>query len=147
MNSKNHAPDISYFWLSLVNFLRESHPHLVNDHKFITARTEAALAMYEQAARSSSNPLEAAEQANSILFDGLSFSKYDTVKNIFWSEFAREIPEEEAGIWAMLLLPECEPVFAQYLLFDNFAYEPEYHLLYTELTGTIALYLESHGIQ
>jgi hypothetical protein len=147
MNSKNHTPDISYFRLSLVDFLRESHPHLVNDRKFITARTEAALDAYEKAVLSGVNPPDAAEQANNVLFDGLHFSKYDTVKIIFWNEFSREIPEDEADTWAMLLLPECESVFTKYPLSDSFAYEPEYDLLYTELTGTIALYLESHGIQ
>jgi hypothetical protein len=130
-----------------MGFLRESHPHLVNDRKFIAARTEAALDAYEKAVLSGDNPLEAGEQANKTLFEGLRFSRYDTVKNIFWNEFSKEIPEEEAGAWAILLLPECESVFANYNLSDDFAYEPEYNLLYTELTGTIALYLESHELQ
>jgi hypothetical protein len=47
----------------------------------------------------------------------------------------------------MYLCPVCESVFAQYTLSDTFAYEPEYGLLYTELTGVITFYLESHGIQ
>jgi hypothetical protein len=93
MNSKNKVQDISYFRLSLVDFLRESHPHLVNDRKFIAARTEAALDVYEKAVLSGDNPLEAGEQANKVLFEGLYFSKYDTVKNIFWNEFSNEIPE------------------------------------------------------
>jgi hypothetical protein len=45
------------------------------------------------------------------------------------------------------LLPECESVFAKYPLSDGFACEPEYDLLYTELTGAIAMYLESHELQ
>ncbi|MDR1666738.1 MAG: DUF1896 domain-containing protein [Bacteroidales bacterium] len=147
MNSKNNIPDITYFRLSLVDFLRESHPHLVNDRKFITARAEAALEAYEKAARNGGNPLEAGEQANIILFDGLHFSKYDTVKNIFWNEFSEDIPEDETDTWAMLLLPECESVFAKYPLSDDFTCEPEYDLLYTELTGAIALYIESYGLQ
>jgi hypothetical protein len=147
MNSENNIPNISYFRLSLVDFLRESHPHLVNDRKFITARAEAALEAYEKAVLSGDNPLEAGEQANKVLFDGLHFSRYDTVRNIFWTEFSSEIPEDEADAWAILLLPECESVFAKYPLSDDFAYEPEYELLYTELTGAIAIYLENHGLQ
>ena len=147
MNSRNSIPDISYFRLSLMDFLRESHPHLVTDRKFIAARTEAALDVYEKVVLNGDNPLEAGKQANIVLFEGLYFSKYDTVKNIFWNEFSKEIPEEEAGTWAILLLPECESVFANYNLSDDFASEPEYDLLYTELTGTIALYLESHELQ
>jgi hypothetical protein len=77
----------------------------------------------------------------------LYFSQYDTVKNIFWNEFSREILEEEVGSWAILLLLECESVFAKYPLSDDFACEPEYDLLYTELTDVIALYLESHELQ
>jgi hypothetical protein len=147
MNSKNKIQDISYFRLSLVDFLRESHPHLVNDRKFITARAEAALDAYEKAFLSGDNPLDAEVQANTVLFEGLYFSKYDMVKNIFWNEFSKEISEEEAGFWAILLLPECESVFAKYPLSDDFTCEPEYDVLYTELTGTIALYLENYGLQ
>jgi hypothetical protein len=145
MNGKSDIPDISYFRLSLVDFLRESHPHMVNDRKFIAARTEAALDVYEKAILDGDNPLEAGEQANRTLFEGLCFSRYDTVRNIFWNEFSKEIPEEEAGFWAILLLSECESVFAKYSLSDDFAYEPEYDLLYTELTGAIALLIETRN--
>jgi hypothetical protein len=120
---------------------------MVSDRKFIAARTEAALDVYEKAVLNGDNPQEAGEQANKVLFEGLYFSRYDTVKNIFWNEFSKEIPEEEAASWAILLLPECENVFARYSLSDDFACEPEYDLLYTELTGVIALYLESHELQ
>ena len=147
MNSKDntHAPDISYFRLSLMDFLRESHPEQLKDKRFILTCTDAATEVYEQAILNGETPQEAAEQANAILFEGLHFSKHGMLKNILWNEFADEIPEEAAKIWAVRLLPECEPVFAQYPLSDSFAYEPEYDLLYTELTGTIALYLEIHN--
>jgi hypothetical protein len=147
MNRKNnHAPDISYFRLSLVDFLRESHPERVKDKPFILSCTEAALDAYEQAIQGGSNPHEAAEQATVVLFDGLHFSKYDTLKNILWNEFFNEVPEDEAKDVAIRLLPECEEVFANYPLKDNFACSPEYESLYTELTGTIALYLERHEL-
>jgi len=145
--SKKHAPDISYFRLSLTEFLKESHPELLTDSRFIIAHTDAATETYEQAIRSGGTPVEAIEQANSVLFAGLHFSKYDTITNIIWNEFAGEVPEDEAGTLAMQLLPKCEHVFKGYPLSDNFAYEPEYELLYTELTGTIALYLESYELQ
>ena len=147
MNSKNkHIPDISHFRLSLADFLRESHPELLKDEHFILACTESALDTYEQAIRNGDTPVEAAEQANAVLFSGLHFSRYDTLKNILWNEFADEVPEETASDLAIQLLPECEGVFANYPISDGFAYEPEYELLYTELTGTIALYLESHEL-
>ena len=140
---KPHAPDISYFRLSLTDFLRESHPERSKDHRFIIACTEAATDAYEQAIRSGDNPMQATEQANAVLYSGLHFSKHDTLLNILWNEFANEVPEDDAKSLAIELLPDCEPVFSQYAISDNFAYEPEYELLYTELTGTLALIIEN----
>jgi hypothetical protein len=143
MNSKkNHVPDISYFRLSLIDFLRESHPERLKDNRFILSLTEAALDAYEQTVKNGGNPMEAVEQANAVLFNGLHFSKHDTLKNILWNEFFNEVPEDEAKDLTIRLLPECESVFAQYPLTDDFAYSLEYELLYTELTGTIAMLIE-----
>ncbi|GHV21054.1 hypothetical protein FACS189428_0940 [Clostridia bacterium] len=128
-------------------FLRESHPELVADEKFINARTQAALDIYEDIMKNGGNPLEAEHWANETLFGKLHFSKHDTLKNILWDEFSSKIPEDKAGDLAIRLLPECEEVFALYTLTDDFAYSPEYDLLYTELTGAIALYLESNELQ
>ena len=149
MNRKNkkHAPDISYFRLSLTEFLKESHPERLKDKRFIISCANAATEAYEQAILGGDTPIDAAYRANAVLFKGLHFSKHDTIVNILWNEFANEIPEEDAYDLAQKLLPECEQVFDGYPLYDNFASEVEYELLYTELTGTIALYIESHGIQ
>ena len=147
MNNNNHAQDISYFRLSLMAFLSESHPERLEDNRLILSLADTATETYEQAIMSGDTPEEAIEQANAILFKGLHFSKHDTLLNILWNEFADEVPEDEAKEMAIKLLPECESVFSEYLIYDNFAYEPEYELLYTELTGTIALYLESHELQ
>ena len=149
MNSnknRNSIPDISHFRLSIADFLRESHPERLKDERFILACTESALDTYEQAIKNGNTPVEAAEQANAVLFSGLHFSRYDTLKNILWHEFSDEVPEEAASDLAIQLLPECESVFSNYSLTADFACEPEYELLYTELTGTIALYLESHEL-
>ena len=143
MTSKNSAPDISYFRLSLIDFLRESHPERLKDQRFIISSADAATEAYEQAICNGDNPIEAAEQANAVLYRDLHFSKYDTIVNILWNEFANEVPEETVNDLAIRLLPECEQIFAQYPLSDGFAYEPEYELLYTELTGTIAFIIES----
>jgi hypothetical protein len=144
--NKNHAPDISYFRLSLMQFLKESHPELINDNHFIIDRTDAATETYEQVIRSGGTPFEAIEQANSVLYKDLHFSRRDTIVNILWNEFADETPAEEADTLAAQLLPECEHVFAEYPLTDDFAYNPAYELLYTELTGTIALLLETRNL-
>ncbi|GHV30363.1 hypothetical protein FACS1894177_02810 [Bacteroidia bacterium] len=147
MNRKDYPADISYFRLSLVAFLQESHPELVADEKFINARTQAALDIYEDIVKNGGNPLEAEHWANETLFGKLHFSKHDTLKNILWDEFSNKIPEDKARDLAIRLLPECEEVFALYTLTDDFSYSSEYELLYTELTGAIALYLDEYGIQ
>jgi hypothetical protein len=128
-----------------MDFLKESHPERLKDNRFIIATADAAATAYEQAIRSGDTPIEAAEQANYILFKGLHFSKHDTLVSVLWNEFPNEVPEDNAKTFAIEILPECETVFEQYPLSDGFAYEPEYDLLYTELTGTIALYLESRN--
>jgi hypothetical protein len=147
MQNKNTPADLSCFRLSLLAFLNESHPHLANDEKFISARVETALDAYEQAVKNGNNPFEATQIANEVLFFCLHFSKHDTLKTILWNEFANEVPEEKASEVAIRLLPECESIFVTYSLSDDFAYSPEYDMLYTELTGAIALYLENYGIQ
>ena len=131
MNNKNQAPDISYFRLSLMAFLSESHPERLKDNRFILSCTDAATEAYEQTIRNGDTPEEAVEQANAVLFEGLHFSKHDTLVNILWNEFADEVPEDKAKEMAIILLPECESVFSQYPLSEGFAYEPEYELLYT----------------
>jgi hypothetical protein len=55
MNDKNAIPDISYFRLSLTDFLRESFPELLIDKAFIAARSEAATETYSQAVTNGSN--------------------------------------------------------------------------------------------
>jgi len=51
MSSKKQALDISYFRLSLIEFLNESHPERFQDNCFIISRTDAAIETYEQAIR------------------------------------------------------------------------------------------------
>ena len=138
---------MSYYRLSLMDFLKESHPERLSDGRFISSRAEAAAETYAKEVLNGSSNLQADHEARQVLFEGLYFSNHDTIVNILRNEFSMEIPETEAKDLAIKLLPELEPVFSGYALSDDAVYEPEYDLLYTELTGTIALYLESHELQ
>ena len=138
MHNKNIPADLSYFRLAILAFLNESHPHLSNNEKFISARVETALDAYEQTVKNGSTPFEATHLANEVLFTGLHFSKHDVLKTILWNEFSNKVPEDKVKEMAIRFLPECESVFAQYPLSDDFRYSTEYELLYTELTGAIA---------
>ena len=142
MSNKN-TTDMSYFRLSLIQLLRESYPELLSNNEFISSRSEAAAEIYEH----SNDQFNAIEYASEVLFRDLHFSKHDTLITILWNEFTDTVPQSSAKELAVELLLECESVFAKYALSDDFAYSPEFDLLYTELTGTISIYFEEYGLQ
>lgn len=145
--SQNNQPqELSYFRLSLLSFLRESHPELINDTDFIASRGDSAAEAYSETVRSGLSHDVAAEVANEVLFANLRFSKHDTIVTVLWNEFENEIPQGNAKSLALQLLPVCEEVFAKYPLSDDFAFEPQFDNLYTELTGTILIWLDEHGV-
>ena len=143
--------ELSYYRLSLLSFLKESHPTLATDTDFIRSRADEASEAYSDAVKDGLSHIEAEELANLTLFRGLLFSRNDTIVHVLWNEFSDIIPQSEAEDYAKKLLSLCESVFSQYLLpyvlSDEFMYSPEYNMLYTELTGCIDLWLEEHGIQ
>jgi hypothetical protein len=138
--------ELSYYRLSLLSFLKESHPELAKDSDFITSRGDLATKAYSDSIKNGVTHEQANKIANEVLFKGLHFSKYDTIINILWNEFAEEIPQGSAKDFALKTLPVCESVFAKYSLSDEFAFTPEYELLYTELTGTIVIWLEENEL-
>lgn len=137
---------LSYFGLSLLSFLRESHPDLATDTAFIAARAATAAQAYSDAIRSGRTHIEAAEEASAVLFHGLHFSLYDTLVTVLREEFADAIPEEDAREAACVMFPFIRTLGVKYDLSDDFAATPEYDLLYTELVGTVQILLHD-GIQ
>ena len=139
--------DLSYFRLRLQEHLNGSFPEKAHDQKFIVQRSSWAANAYEGAFRSG-NPIEQCNEiANYILFEGLHFSKFDTVFQVVCNEFDTLMADEELRPFALKMLPVCEPVFSRYTLTDDFAYGYEFDLLYTELTGAIAIWIEENGLQ
>ena len=74
--------------------------------------------------------------ASEILYQGLHFSKYDTLVSILEQEFSEELPEPLPRKLAPILLgnKSIQAVFSKY------------DLLYTELTGTIVLLIEENHL-
>lgn len=139
--------DLSYFRLRLQELLNSSFPEKAHDSKFINQRSSWASNAYEGAFRAG-NPIEQCNEiASYILFEGLHFSKFDTVFKVVCNEFDTLMADEELRPFALQMLPICEPVFARYILTDDFAYGYEFDLLYTEITGTIAIWIEENGLQ
>jgi hypothetical protein len=147
MDDKNKTIELSYYGCSLLSFLKESHPELVCDEDYISGRASLAAETYSQAIKDGYSHDEAEELANEMLFKELGFSKYDSIVNVLWNEFADEVPQGAAKEFAQKILPVCEEVFAKYPLTDDFAYDPQYDQLYTELTGAIVIWLEEHELQ
>lgn len=144
MSDKHHTPmgELSYYKLSLLSYLKDSHPELASDGEFIAGRADRAAETYSRRISAGGNHVEAAAEASEELFRGLHFSLYNTLVNILWSEFATEIPEDAARRVALLMLPVCNAIVAKYDIKDDFATTSQYNLLYTELVGTVQILLE-----
>lgn len=144
---QEQSKGLSYYRLSLLSFLKESHPELLSDSDFITTRSDSAAEAYSHAIKSGLSHIYAEETANHVLYEGLHFSLLDTLITILWNEFSVEIPEGEARDFALLLLPRCFDLQEKYTLPDDFLNSPDFDLLYTELTGFVSLYIEENGLQ
>lgn len=147
-NRQTPSGELSYYGLSLLSYLRDSHPLLAADTSFIADRADRAAEAYSDAIRAGSTHVEAEAAASDELYRRLHFSPYNTLVHIFWDEFAAEVPEEAARAVALrlLALPVFRDVLAKYDLADDFAATPEYSQLYTELVGTVQILLED-GLQ
>lgn len=139
--------DLSYFRLRLQELLFTSFPEKAFDYKFINQRSTWAASAYE-GAFSSGNAIEhCMEIASYILFEGLHFSKFDTVFKVVCREFDTIMTDAELRPFALQMFSICEPVFYGYDLTDDFVDTADYDLLYTELTGTIAIWIDENGLQ
>jgi len=143
----NTQKELSWFTLSLLHFLYESHPELTEDTNLINARGDMASETYSEAITNGHNHQEAEELALEVLYKGLHFSKHDTLVTVIWNEFSREIPMGEAKEYAIKLLPKMEAVFSKYPLNDEFAYSNYLTGLYTELTGVLSIWIEENELQ
>ena len=144
---ETHQKDLSYFRLRLQELLTTSFPEKTYDVKFIDQRSSWASNAYEGAFRAGNPVSQCNHIADYVLFEGLYFSRFDTVFQVVCNEFDTTMADEELRPFAFKMLPVCDPVFTNYKLEDDFAYSSEFDLLYTELTGTIAIWIEENGLQ
>ncbi len=142
-------PKFSYFWLRLKEYLNESYPELANDQDFLDARSDLAAQTYVDHIGYGDNHVEAEHYANEVLFANLPFSKMDLVYEVIDREFERYLKDNEdidQREFALEMLPICKPIFEKYdIERREFEYTRDYEWLYTELTGTIQIWLEENG--
>ena len=140
--------ELSYFRLKLEAYLGEHFPERVNENTFVTARADEALAAYCDAIAQGFSYPEAEVMASEVLYQGLHFSKYDTLVSVLENEFEKELPSPLPERLTPILLKNkaVQSVFDKYELTDDFGASPEYEKLYTELTGIIVLIIEVNGL-
>ena len=140
--------ELSYFRLKLEAYLGEHFPERVNENTFITNRADEALTAYCNAIAQGFSQPEAEVMASEVLYQGLHFSKYDTLVSVLENEFEKELPSPLPERLTPMLLKNkaVQSVFDKYELTDDFGASPEYEKLYTELTGTIVLLIEVNGL-
>ena len=140
--------ELSYFRLKLEAYLGEHFPERVNENTFITNRADEALTAYCDAIAQGFSYPEAEVMASEVLYQGLHFSKYDTLVSVLENEYEKELPSPLPERLTPMLLKNkaVQSVFDKYELTDDFGASPEYEKLYTELTGTIVLIIEVNGL-
>ena len=144
---ENNKQELSYFRLKLKSYMSEHHPERLKDTEFITARADMALRAYCDAVAQGFSYLEAETMASEVLYQGLHFSKYDTLVSVLENEFERELPAPLPEKLAPILLSNkaVQATFDKFGLTDTLASDEQYDRLYTELTGTIVLLIESNN--
>ena len=148
MNTDNNTKELSYFQLKLRSYMSEHHPERLQDTEFITARADMALTTYCDAVAQGFTHPEAESMASEVLYQGLHLSKYDTLVSVLENEFERELPAPLPEKLAPILLSNeaVQATFDKFGLTDAFAASGQYDHLYTELTGTIVLLIESNNL-
>ena len=139
--------ELSYFSLRLQELLNISFPELSRNSTFIRERSQLAAKTYNEASTAGNTVEQCTEIAEYILFKGLHFSKFDIVFRIVCNEFDTIMADEELHSFSLKMLSVCETLFLQYKLSNDFADSPEFDLLYTELVGTIQIWIEENGLQ
>ncbi len=87
--------ELSYFRLKLEAYLGEHYPERVNENTFITARADEALTTYCDAIAQGFSHPEAEVMASEVLYQGLHFSKYETLASVLENEFEKELPSPQ----------------------------------------------------
>ena len=140
--------ELSYFRLKLETYLGEHFPEMLSDKPFVTARADEALTAYCDAVAQGFSHSEAEVMASEVLYQGLYFSKYDTLVSVLENEFEKELPSPLPERLTPMLLKNkaVQSVFNKYELTDDFGATPDYEKLYTELTGIIVLLIEDNHL-
>ena len=142
---RNQLTDPLYYRNRLEEFIRERPPRLIHAYKLIGTRSNLAAQTYKEAIESGESPLAASARADTVLYEDLIFSRFDTLRCILATEFPM-IPAHRQRSLALTLETYCEDVFARYNLDDGMVARSEYNHLIVELTNTLRIYFQQNNI-
>lgn len=126
MAARKKIPDPAYFARRLGAFLREHHPLLEKTEGMVRERSRRAWV----------SAWDALQSGDSVLYKGLLFSGYDTLRCVLAAEFP-EVPESERHECVVRLLPLCKETFMRYDLGDGLLASPEYNHLILDLIEVV----------
>lgn len=141
----DHAADTDYYRQRLEAFLWERHPRLVHARQFIDTRSRTAASLYREAVAAGEDTLRAAIRADALLYEGLIFSKFDTLCCLLSIDYPLVPPEKQRSL-AMELEERFAGLFNRYNLDDGIYGREEYRHLLAELSAALRLYLEQHPL-
>lgn len=141
----NPTCDFYYYRKRLTTFIEERHPRLVHAHQLINTRSARAADAFADTLASGGNIFTATARADAILFEGLIFSRFDTLRCILATEYP-EIPTSRQRALALELEPHCKEVFERYNLDDGMVNRSEYNHLISELIHAVRAYFAHNHI-
>ena len=94
----DHAADTEYYRRRLEAFLQERHPRLVHARQLIETRSRAAASLYRESVAAGEDMLRAATRANALLYEGLIFSKFDTLCCLLSIDYPLVPPEKQRSL-------------------------------------------------
>ncbi len=139
------APDEKWFRERLTQFLQIRHPPKQWKVRFIERRSDSANECYHRSIADGATDAQALRAADEVQFQGLLFSKFDTISLILATDFP-VIPENQRQEVALKLVHICAPIFQPYKLGDDFAERPEFRRLKEELRIGIRNWIDENGV-
>lgn len=118
--------DREYYRKRLAEFIAEMHPQVMDPGPLVELRSRQAVA-----------------QADEILYSGLLFSRFDTLRYLLAADYPN-VPDYCRRSLALELDSHLEPLFRRYRLDDGILERPEYRTLLRDLKRAVAEYFDKH---
>ena len=135
--------DREYYRKRLAEFIAEMHPQLADPGPLVELRSRQAVEAYRTMLARGASPLTAAAQADEILYSGLLFSRFDTLRYLLAADYPN-VPDYCRRSLALELDSHLEPLFRRYRLDDGLLERPEYCTLLRDLKRAVAEYFDKH---